>query len=245
MRFLRSFGKFALGSLFSLSLTLLLLISSLSQLTEYSNLKKIFSEALIEIRTKEVNITEAYHLIKYACKTQERINLPIDNDTIELNCSQVEKVEERDFLNFLATKIFEKFYFKEYPCSVIECLKKGDERNFLIIFSKEGNLFFKKIQNYLILITAASCTGFILVLENWQERAKGLGKVLFSTGLFYFIIKYSYSFFLPAQVREIKIVQDIINVFTQNFLYLFIFGILLLILGYSLSYQKRKVKGRK
>jgi hypothetical protein len=245
MGFLRSFGKFALGSLFSLSLALLLLISSLSQLTEYSNLKKIFSEALIEIQIKEVNITEAYHLIKEGCKIKERISLPIDNDTIELNCSQVEKVEEKDFLDFITTKIFEKFYFKEYPCSVIECLKKGDTKNFLIIFSKEGNLFFKKIQNYLILITAALCIGFVLVLENWQERAKGLGKVLFSTGLFYFIIKYSYSFFIPAQIREIKIVKDILNVFVQNFLYLFICGIVLLILGYLLSYRKKRGKGKK
>jgi len=243
MGFLRSFGKFVLGTLFSLSLASLLLISSLSQLTEYTNLKKIFSEALIEIRLKEVNITEGYHLIRETCKFKEKIILPIDNDTIELNCSQVEKVEEKDFLDLITTKIFEKFYFKEYPCSVIECLR--DAKNFLVIFSEQGNLFLKGIQSYLILITVVLCIGFILILENWQERAKGLGKVLFSTGLFYFIIKYASSFFLPAKIKEIKVVQDILNIFVQNFLYLFVCGVILLILGYSLSYRKEKEKKKK
>jgi hypothetical protein len=243
MGFLRSFGKFVLGTLFSLSLASLLLISSLSQLTEYTNLKKIFSEALIEIRLKEVNITEGYHLIREACKFKEKIILPIDNDTIELNCSQVEKVEEKDFLDLITTKIFEKFYFKEYPCNVIECLR--DAKNFLVIFSEQGNLFLKGIQSYLILITVVLCIGFILILENWQERAKGLGKVLFSTGLFYFIIKYASSFFLPAKIKEIKVVQDILNIFVQNFLYLFVCGVILLILGYSLSYRRGKEKKKK
>jgi hypothetical protein len=238
MGFLRSLGKFVLGSVFSLSLVLLLVASSFSQLTEYSSLKKVFS-GITETQMKKINISEAYYLMKNVCKIEKKINLPIDNETIELNCSEIEKIEEKDFQDFLTTKVFEKFYFKEYPCSIIECLKKGDVQNFLIIFSNEGNLFFKKIQNYLIFITAATCIGFILVLKSFEEKMKGLGKVLFSTGLFYFIFKFSYSF-LPTQIKEFKIVEETFNIFTEKFLYLFIAGILLIIFGYLISYRKRK-----
>jgi hypothetical protein len=195
---------------------------------------------LVKTQVKEMNISEAYYLMKTVCEVEEKINLPIDNDTVELNCSELKKVEQKDFLNFVTTKIFEKFYFKEYPYDFIECLKKGDMQNLLIIFSKNGNLFFKKIQNYLIFATIATCIVFILILESWQERAKGLGKVLLSTGLLYFILKFGYSFFLPAQIRELEVAEEIINNFSQNFLYVFIIGISLIVFGYSLSYFKRK-----
>jgi hypothetical protein len=240
MGFLRNFGKIALGSLFSISLALLLIVHSFSQLTEYSNLKKVFSEILLETRGKEMNVSEAYYLIKTACKVEEKINLPINNDTLELNCSELKEVEEKDFLDFVTTKIFEKFYFKEYPYDLVEYLKKGDTQNFLAIFSKSGNLFFKKIQNYLVFVTAVLCIGFILVLENWQQRAKGLGKVLLSTGLLYFILKFGYSFFLPTKMREFEFIEEIFNNFSQNFLYVFIIGVSLTIFGYLLGHFKRK-----
>jgi hypothetical protein len=237
MRVLREFAKIVLGSVFSILLTLLLISFSLSQITEYSNLKGIFS-SLIKTQ-KEMNVTEIYNNIKIVCKFEKTINMPINNDTIQLECSEVEKIKEDDFLEFLSSKIFDKFYFKEYSCSVIECLKEGKAENFLVIFSSQGNLFFQTVKKYLIFLTIIACLAFLLVLENWEQRAKGLGKALLSTGLFYFIIKFGSDFFLPAKIKELAFAEKILNSFAQNFLYIFVAGIILLIIGYLL---KRKSK---
>lgn len=243
MGLLRSLIKIITGSIFTISLSLLIILTSFVQLTEYHNLKQVF----IEIFTEQINATELtdfYYGIKAVCMVEEKVVFPINNITIELSCSEIENVKEKNFSQFIFSKIFDIIYFKEYPCEMIQCIKEiKDIKDLLVLFSYKANIFYKKLQSYLIGIVLIASFTFILSLKGIIGKIKGMGKSLVGVGISYFILLFVEKL-VPIEIQKVKvksIVMRIIQPTLQLFLYIFVLGMVLVVLSYLIERLKNKL----
>jgi hypothetical protein len=245
MSFLRNLAKVVSGSLFSFFLASLIIIASFAKLTQYPVLKQVFSEIFSTQLIDESKLVEAYEGVEIFCRNREEISLPLNNESIQLNCSEVRETKKEDFPELIKAKLFDKFYFKEYPCKFIECLQSDKPENLLIVFSKRGNEFFKMMQNYFLFATFGFGFVFVLSLETISEKIKGVGKTLSLAGFPYFILKFGSNLLFPPQLQQVRIkgiIERILNPITNYFFYIFLIGIALTVIGYLMTYLEKKRK---
>jgi hypothetical protein len=247
MAILRSLGKFFGSTIFTLALTSLLLIYALYNLTLPKNFLQIFElfqkpavKFYLRNLTQE-KLKQFHSFLVFACKKRDFLEVPVGEINLTLNCKEVEAVEAEKLPELVAPKIIktyaERFYYMHYDCKFFECLKNKTQPFF--IFSKQANQFYSSLILPLTLVTTFGLALMLVSVENWPSRLKVLGISLIFVGIIYFAQFLIQSFIeraIPQQFRFVaEVIPPLLAQIFQNFLYVLIVGIALIVTGFFLK----------
>ncbi|MEM5879048.1 MAG: hypothetical protein QXU74_00965 [Candidatus Aenigmatarchaeota archaeon] len=229
MGILRNIGKGITTFLFSIFLALLLLTFLLYNITAYENMKNIFITAFRSVLLQNMTsqeIEEKYSMLSSYCKTNAEVTLPIDN--ITLRCSEILEKDSSGFVNLIMEKIFDNFYFKNYECNFIDCLKEiRSGEDIAVVFSSLSHNFFEKIFGQLLMATVVTGIALFFLIETWDGRFKVFGLEFLSIGVFFFFLSYFKVFLIERIPKDLPIGENVLDiVFNQLSSILLIFLIL-------------------
>jgi len=238
MGILRNLAKALLSTAFILSLTIFITLFLLTKITEYSTLKQI-AFPLIE---GQMNITEEQKVailnyLKYRCTNEKEVKIDIGKK-ISVSCEEVESLKEENITNYFVNKIFDAFYFERYECKLKECLENKKFEYFLSFDFHETASEFSK---YFLLLTIIFGILYLISIETLESRILSFGTILILTSIPYFFIDYT-SFLMPKSFIDYKTQVMIIQNLKEQasfLLYLFIAGILLLLVHFTILLKKR------
>lgn len=221
MSILRGVGKGVGGVLFTTFLISLIFSVGIVQLTEYENMKSIFTdifnmeiselggqiglgEGVIEQAETEMTEDEMvgiYQEILRSCEGKDVLEISVSEagEMASIDCNEVrvgaERIESEGISsvikNIAAAALFDNIYYKEYSCGLLDCMQTG-EIGFML--SAQGHESFKRMQLYLIVGVAAGAVIILASAETWPSRLKGLGWPLVLTGISYFFMGFGKSF---------------------------------------------------
>jgi hypothetical protein len=240
------------GFLFTSSLVILILLISTNQMTEYSTLKPLMTGLVTQQLTENVSqMNQYYSYIKFKCKTQDSVEIPLGTQNITLNCSELETVDQEKFIPFISEKLFNETYYKKYNCEVIDCIRQ-DQQGLLILASQHGNNFLKSTLNLLLIATIIFAVIFIFSIETWPKRVKSFGGSLIFTAVPFFVLYLLKDLLMPFDIldtmpqQSLEVFNGIVNQFftsmIKNFLIVLVAGVILIILGYVLVFRENKKK---
>jgi hypothetical protein len=232
MGILRNIAKAITTFFFSLFLAFLLITFLFYNITNYNTIKNIFTTvfkiSLLENTTTQ-EIEQLYSSIFSYCKVNTNITLPIDNMT--LSCSEILDKNSDTFINLIAEKSFEKFYYKSYECDFLECVKNiRSGEDFAVFFSLKAHGFFERLLWLLLITTIVSGIALFFLIETWSGRFKLFGFEFLSIGIFFFLLPYLKDFASKKIPKEIPAVEKVLNLILDQLssilLIFFILGIL-------------------
>ena len=247
MGILRSIGKFVGEFFFVLCLSILILMLTIVELTDYSNLKPMVAAVINQQITKQMDAQKLSLLhaqILSQCSNRETLEMPMGEwGNATLKCSDVKSTKPEDLSSLIASSMFEKIYYKKYDCEFIQCYKQSEFQEKAMLFaSSTANQFFKKYLIYLWVGTALFGLILLVSSKGW-EIPKNFGKSLIAVGIPFILIKVlKDKINLPAEASAVQPqIDQILNTLSNRYLIDLIIGILLVIIGYSGSYlAKRK-----
>ncbi|HLC39313.1 MAG TPA: hypothetical protein VJJ76_00330 [archaeon] len=260
MSVLATVGKFFGGLLFSIGLGTLILAMALAQFTEYTSLKPVVAEILAKEISKQPT-GDQLAILKTQCEGgKETVEVPMDQPigTLELKCAEVSSSTVQTFPTTLANAIFDKIYYKKYSCDFLQCLSNldGNER-FTIIITELGNRFFA---SSILPLAAATAAGIVLLavsIRTWYGIAKSIGVTCIIVGLPYFTFPLLEQMLTGSQFATTEqsaaiqpILAKVFEPMKMNFLLVFIFGVVLAVVGFVGGYfvtrsQKKVVNEEK
>lgn len=274
MGLLRTIVKSFAGLLFSLSLILTISLLLLTQFTGYDYLKSIFSDILVKqfantladrLPTSEDVRTIQTSFLSY-CNMTGHVEIPFSGQEMEfagqrlnlqnitLNCSEIAtttpddfiKIVSARFINQVSSKLFDSFYYKNYTCNFIDCIKQGGE-SLMAIASNKSNTFFKTTLSYSLIGTFIFGLIWFIAIESWPSRFKSFGWTLIIISAPFFLMNYVTDLILPKLGIPTEIISTVSNSFsrltstmtTYNLIFLVV-GIILMVAGYFLALKKKK-----
>ncbi len=204
--------------IFSLLLTLYLINGVMISLTSFENMKELVHETIIKKIEERINLEQFYKNLTEIChKIGPRYEVRLNFfEKITFLCRDIENKSYEEFIGLIMKNI----YYKQYNCSVMECLSKG---NFGIIFTKSFNDFLRKINFYLLILIA-----FILMVSIIPRRGlKEMGKssIYISSTFLIATIALMYLKIGPEIIRKI-----LLNKF-DTYVYLLIAGLGIYFIG--------------
>jgi len=245
MGILRNIAKAIATFFFSLFLALLLITFLFYNVTSYDTTKYIFTTVFKNILLENTSqeIEQLYSNISSYCKVNTNITLPIDNTT--LSCSEILNKNAEAFLNLIAGKFFEKFYYKNYECDFLECVKNiRSGEDFAVFFSLKAHDFFDRLLWPLLIITILSGVVLFFLVETWSGRFKLFGFEFLSIGIFFFLLPYLKDFAIKKIPKEITVLENVLNIVLDQLssilLIFFILGVI-----FVTSWILTKIVGRK
>lgn len=208
----------------------------------------------------EEQLEEGYQRILEMCEGKESVQVQIPAEAgaiagiMTINCSEVraaaQEMEEGTksvseiIGDVTAGAIFDNIYYKKYDCSFVDCVQTGQLG---IVFSAQGNEFFKLSQLYLAVGVAAGAVIVLISAENWPSRLKGLGWPMVSIGISYFLIGVVENLLvskLPgvekAGIDISSLVDKMVAPMMDWFLITLAIGAALTAGGYVLAYKEKK-----
>jgi len=250
---LRKIVRVASGFLFSLCLLLSLLTILASTLTKYENVRMIFigiyANALKE-QLGDQQINQSYNSLSVYCKQNEKVDFPLMNQNMTLNCSDIVGTNSTHFLYLLAGRIVDGFYYKDYGCEFIKCLQEMFYEKHLspekvtVLFSSTSNKFFDKI--ILPIALATVFTGLLLFasIETWSGRFKTFGIEFLFIGIFYFLMPYLEGIvfkLLPPQASVAEGVYGVVSkIISPVLVFFFTIGVVFTVLWVLSKFMKKK-----
>jgi hypothetical protein len=213
MGILRNIAKAIATFFFSLFLALFLITFLFHNITSYDTAKDIFitvfkSSLLKNTTTQEIE--QLYSSISSYCKVNTNITLPMDNMT--LSCSEILNKDTDTFINLIAEKFFEKFFYKSYECDFLECVKNiRTGEDFAVFFSLKAHDFFDRLLEPLLITTIVSGIALFFLIETWNGRFKLFGFEFLSIGVFFFLLPYLKDFAIKKMPKEIPAVENVLN----------------------------------
>jgi hypothetical protein len=248
MGIVRKIIKALLTFFFSLFLALLVLTFIFYKLTAYENIKDIFitifkDSILMNTTTQEVE--EMYSSLSSYCKVNTNATIPMDN--ISLSCSEILNRDLNDVINLVAEKSFKNFYYKNYGCEFLECVKniKSGE-DFAVVFSLTAHKFFERILWPLVAITVSTGISLFFLIETWSGRFKTFGFEFLSIGIFFLVLPYFKEFLaegIPKNIGE-NLLNAIFNQISSILLIFFLLGIVFIV-AWVLTVVNKKLKKSK
>jgi hypothetical protein len=221
MSILRGVGKGVGGVLFTTFLVSLIFLIGIVQLTEYENMKSVFTDIFnmeisglggqiglgegvieqAETEMTEEEMMEIYQEILRSCEDKDVLEISIseagemasiDCDVVRSGAERIESEGIKSVIkNIAAAALFDNIYYKEYSCGLLDCMQTG-EIGFML--SAQGHESFKRMQLYLIVGIVAGAVIILASAETWPSRLKGLGWPLVLTGISYFFMGFAKSF---------------------------------------------------
>lgn len=256
----RSLLKVLISILLIASLILFVLTFSLSKTISYEKLKPVVSEAIketiMENITDENEIEEIRTELIKNCTNEDinkevEIEVPIGKDVekVTMKCSEIKISTPQQTIDIFANSLFDKIYYKEYNCALVDCLKnppasiKGNEP--IIFISNMASKEFKKYANYLFIIAIILILLIIVLSVPKYGALTTLGIDFLIASLPFFIFKFVLTkISLPEVIAGI--IKQFFNFVSICFLVIMIIGAILLVAGiFSVLYKKRKVKRKK
>lgn len=255
MGIIRSIGKSFAGFFFITFLILSIILLTLTQLTDYTTSKPLFTDILSQQLGKSLNENELNQLhsaLLVQCSMVNEVEFPLDGQKVFVKCSDIKSGTAKDLTKLVAKELFDNMYYKNYSCKFVECIQQGGQEASSVIFSAHANNFFKNIQTYLWIGTIVFGLIFLVAIETWSGRLKGFGTSLLFTSIPFFAFVYIKDLLIPKQliqnlpIEAMGTVNNVINqIFTSMsniFLVILIAGIILTVSGYVLAYKERKSK---
>lgn len=248
MSVLRKIAIFFGGFLFSTFLATAILTLSLVQLTEYNNLKSIAinvsEEQVMQQITQHIDsaqLATIHAQLLELCKGTEKIEVPFDNESLTINCSDIANTKPEDLGKIIITSKFNEIYYKKYDCEFLDCLQKSTKEP-MILFSSKANNLFKEILNYLLVGTAVGAIILGISTKGWG-RIKSFGTCCICAGIPFFVINIIKGMLpIPKEFVEVAepIIEQTFSSISVKFLIVFVAGIILFILGVAGEFLKRK-----
>ncbi len=210
------------GILFTSFFSLLVITIALVPLTEHDSLKPVFSSLIVKQLTGE-QLSQVYSAVLVYCEKSQTFDIPMDIEKITLQCKDVKSAGQGGFPDLVAGTLFDKIYYKEYNCSLIDCVKQSP----LAIISLHANAFMKDIMYLFAVLTLISAVILAISSRGWGI-IKSFGTSLIFIGLSYFVIVFSKSL-IPPQVMEMggQFINSVLDAIASSFLIVLIVGIAL------------------
>lgn len=251
MGILRSVGKFIGEFFFVFGLSLAIIMLTVTEVTDYNNLKPIVVSAVSEQITKQFdtqNISLFYSQISNQCSGKESIEIPISvAGNVALKCSDVKASKPEEMGGLIANSLFDGIYYKKYDCEFIQCYQQLEPQDRIMLFaSSTANLFFKKVLIYLWIGAAASGILLLLSSRGW-EIPKNFGKSLMVVGIPFIFIKFlKERINLPAEASAVQpLIDQLFNSLSNRYLMVLMAGIILVVIGYVGSYLAKRKEVKK
>jgi len=240
------------GFLFSVSLTLLVLILLASSLTAYEISKEVFTTLLANTLKRQMNpqqLEQTYQQVSAYCKSNQNFTLPMMNENITMDCQAILATNSSYLVYLLAEKFFDGLYYKSYGCDFLTCLQglKSAE-DAIIFFSSTSHEFFKSSVWPVILLNVVIGIALLLSIEDWPGRCKAFGLQFLFIGVFFFLVPYLKSFTLDRLPPEAAIAENLLDkifeLISPILLVFFVAGIVLIgiWLGNKFLMKKQKPK---
>ncbi|MEM7821729.1 MAG: hypothetical protein QXX38_02885 [Candidatus Aenigmatarchaeota archaeon] len=214
MRILRNIGKATMIIVFSLSLTFSVLTLFIYNLTTYENAKNIFisvyMNAIIKNASKQ-EIETLYNSLSYYCERNSTASFTI-LENITLKCSEFLGKNSTYLVYLIAEKSFDSFYFKNYGCEFLDCIRniKSNE-DIVVFFSLTAHDFIGEIIKPLFIITLVSAALLLILIETWNGRLKLFGIEFLSYGVFFFLLPYIKTFLLGKLPEEVPVEENTLD----------------------------------
>lgn len=253
MSILKSLFKLISSLLFTIFLTMSLLMVSLVEFTEYSNFKPFVTDVLSGSLSKQVDANQAsqlHNLLKQNCAKKEFTNFDLGDVSIKINCSELQSTQSKDLLKLLSAGLFDSLYYKKYSCSVLDCLMQPGVENLLVLISETMNNFLKNMQNIIWFLAAAGAMMLYFSIDTLQGRLRTFGTNLTFSGVSFIAFNYAANLLIPAQSLPIDIqISDIVNNLfgrlSNYFILTIVIGVLLIISSYLVTPKTQIQKKRK
>lgn len=249
MKVLRWLGKTFGSVLFTTFLVLAIFLMGLVNFSSYENAKATASPILKEQITSSISedeLTILHAALVQQCSTTDEVNLPLGDLNATLDCNDIVNSDASQLPDLAVNIVVESFYYKDYSCSFIDCLKSPNQEDKLIAVSNEGNAFYKTWQMYSWVLSGVGLVILLVSVETWVGRLKSVGLNLVLTGLPFIALQSIQSMITPSVAPEVEavikpIIGELFSSITTKFMIVLVAGIILFIIGYGLGfYLSRK-----
>lgn len=255
-QFLRSFLKIILTLILVFSILSFIFTLSFYQFTSYGNLQPKISSFVQQQMSQEITQTNSEDmdylrdLIIENCSTNQQMTLPMDNpdffiSEISFDCSNINNETSTEQIMTLASEsIFKSIYYKEYPCSVIDCIKnmKQNPENIPIIVSKKSNDFFFNCMLISFILSVILIAGIILLSKPKYTCFYNLAPAFIIPGLFFLLKNPINQEIQKAQEPIAAILTSLSNIVFTNYMIFLILGLIFLVLGIIFKIVMKKKK---
>lgn len=253
MGILRGLGKVLGSTLFTTFLVLSILTMELVSFTTHDNFKSVASGILEEqvfSQVTEADLNDLKSFLLFQCSQTDKVSLPITaGQQVVLNCGDIGSASPAQLKALVTNALIDAFYYKDYTCSFLDCIKSGNIQDLLVLTSNEGNQLYKSLQIYMWIGTVVGLAIFLISTETWAGRLKGVGMNLVVTGLPFIFLGYVQNFIIGRLLSPEM--QDLAKPLSENlseplkikFIIVLVVGLALVVAGYALAfYLSRKSK---
>ncbi len=242
MDIIRDIGKFVGGSLFTLGLSLFIIIFTMMQFTEYNTVKPLFVPLIENQLSNQTNSSDwpmIHAGLVTQCEGKENIQLPLENDNITLKCSDIASSGSDGLVKLIAGAAFDKVYYKEYTCEFIDCIRNMDTQNLYIIFSYKGLQFYRSVLIYSIVVTVAGLLILIVSSKGWG-RLTSIGSICLVSGLSIIALPFIKGVAPRADISPI--IDKLFELLSIKYVVVLVVGVVLLAVGIAGNYLSKRVK---
>jgi len=232
--------------LFCLILTFSLFSFTLSEITTKENLK-VFAGSVLnqELRsTKDLDLEKGHTLLLAQCEFQDKIEIPLEIQTVTISCSDIKASTQTTFVSLVINRFVDAIYDKDFGCSFLECMQKlnGTDLAFMML-SNTGHQFYTEVSLAFIVLLLIIGTLIIFTSEPKIAGIKSIGICIIIVGLGYFAFLYAKALLL-SNVELLSITPALFEILLNNFLILFIIGIIVTMIGYYVlhHYERRMIE---
>jgi hypothetical protein len=233
-RFFLNLLRFFLSFAFVLSLSSFIIIWTLADFSQESNVKPLIADIFHQSLKKQLDAfteEEIKTSISMLCANKENIETTIGGVDVKISCKDF--YLSKDLTRFVAESIASSIYNTEYNCEVIECLNYG---RYDVLISRKGNQFYS--ETLLPLILASSLFGLaFFVLEEGKifKRIRSVAVLILLVCLPALMINFLID---PIKKRFIshsdmvdKIAENLLEIAFKKYLVLLIVGASLLVIS--------------
>lgn len=248
----KSIGGFLFVTLLGLAIASL----ALANLTDYANLRGPMIDMFAAAMTAQepANATnqssEILDDLKADCarSSSPTISRPVGNTSVSLSCADINAATPSNMYNIFAGSFVDEMHYKNYSCSYISCLRSDmpmEEKIVMAMFSGQAHSFYASIIIYLLI--GAVIGGVLMAWGAGSVPAalRAFGWSLVAIGMGYFFIGPVGSI-VPTPAGSEAAVSSLLSpmfaVLSQYYLYCLVVGVVLLVLGYTIGFLRKREK---
>jgi len=251
MGILRTIGKDIGGFFFVLCLSLIIIMLTVVELTQYNSLKPIIANTIGQQITKQLDadkLSLLHQQVLVQCSGKESLELPLGEiGNATLKCSDIKNTKPEDLGSLISSALFEKIYYKKYNCEFVQCYKQSNfQEKVMLLASSTANQFLNKILTYLWIGAGLSALLLLASSKGW-EVPKNFGKSFLVIGIpFFFINILKKKINLPTEASAVQpLINQLFDLLYNRYLIVLAIGVVLLIIGYGGSYLRIRKETKK
>ncbi len=193
------------------------------------NIVPIITNMIADQTDVNQQLEQGLPLMQYYCLNNTEFIYSLEETTIDLPCSEINKGSEA-ILNYVILDLIEENYYKEYDCSFWEC---GMVPPYHLISQKAQNYWSEWFYLSLVL-SIILVVGSLLIMENRSGYPFILGGLLIISSLLFAKIGWVFSFL--GDWQWISLAESFFSEAYTIFVIDFIIGIVLILIGVALKF---------